>query len=266
MIHKVISDYTATIHIEGTGDVERRLQVTPEIAGWEYLYFRTYTYRKGMVINGESAGEEMVMVLLSGSVVMEVEGQRWELDGRSTVFDGRPHTIYLPPHYDYKMTVRADSDCAYSRAPAKGLLKPRYIPPEALKVEKVGEGLFEHQVTHILDCGDAEMLLCVEVHTPAGHWSDFPGHRHISLIGGPVNAVHYHRFRSARGWGLQRLYSADGSLDQALVVHTGDAVMVRQSAHPVVASPAADMYTLNFLASVRPGWDVEPVADPQQKE
>jgi 5-deoxy-glucuronate isomerase len=257
VIHKVTSDYAARIHIEGTGDVERRLQVTPEIAGWEYLYFRTYTYRTGMVINGESAAEEMVMVLLSGKVVMEVAGQVWQLEGRSSVFHGLPYTIYLPPGYNYRMTVLSDSDCAYSRAPATGRLQPRMIPPEALNVEMVGEGLFQHQVTHILDPGDAEKLLCVEMHIPAGHWADYPSHRHTCPGKGAVNAIHYYRFQSEAGWGLQRLYLPDGSLDEAVTVRNGDAVIVRQSAHPVVASPETAMYTLNFLACAQPSWEVE---------
>jgi 5-deoxy-glucuronate isomerase len=263
MIHKVVSDYNARIFFEGIGEVERRLQITPEIAGWEYLYFRSYTYRTGLVMNGESAGEEMVMVLLSGSVIMEVEGQRWVMDGRRSVFDGKPYTIYLPPHHDYKMTVLADSDCAYSRASADGRLKPRMIPPEALKVETVGEGLTQHQITHILEPGDAEKLLCVEIHTPAGYWSETPPHRHIDPTGGPVNAVHYYRFQPANGWGMQRLFNPQTGLDESLMIHHGDAVMVRQSAHLAVAGPGSAMYTLNFLASAHPSWQVEPVNNPE---
>jgi 5-deoxy-glucuronate isomerase len=261
MIHKVSSDYNARIPIEGAGMVERRLQVTPEIAGWEYLYFRTYTYRTGMVINGESAAEEMVMVLLSGNVIMEVEGQRWHLDGRRSVFDGRPYTIYLPPGHDYKMTVLSDSDCAYSRATAKGRLRPRMIPPEALKVETIGDGLCEHQVTHILDPGDAEKLLCAEMHTPAGHWANYPAHRYISPGGGAVNSVHYYRFQAENGWGMQHLYLPDGSLDEAVTICNGDAVIVRQSGHPAVAGPSSAMYTLSFIASAQPSWDVVELPD-----
>jgi 5-deoxy-glucuronate isomerase len=260
MLHKVVSDPNARIFVEGVGEVERQLQVTPVIAGWEYLFFRTYLYRAGMIIHGESAAEEMVMVLLSGHAVMEVEGQRWILEGRPNVFEGQPHTIYLPPGYEYKLTVLADSDCAYSRAPAEGRLKPRLIAPEELRVETVGEGQFEHQVTYILNPGDAEKLLCMEIHTPAGHWSDYPGHQHMSLDGGAVNAVHYYRFRQADGWGLQRLFLPDGSLDEVVLLNNGDAVMVRQSAHPAVACPASDMYTLNFLASARPTWEIAPLS------
>jgi 5-deoxy-glucuronate isomerase len=95
------------------------------------------------------------------------------------------------------------------------------------------------------------------MHIPAGHWADYPSHRHTCLGEGAVNAVHYYRFQSEAGWGLQRLYLPDGSLDEAVTVRNGDAVIVRQSAHPVVASPGSAMYTLNFLACVQPSWEVE---------
>lgn len=265
MIHKVSSDYTARITIPGAGEVERRLQVTPEIALWEYLYFRTYTYRTGMVIDGESAGEEMVMVLLSGRVIMEVESQRWALDGRSSVFEGAPHIIYLPPGRSYRMTVLADSDCAYSRAPADGRLPPRWIRPQELTVETVGQGPTAHQVTRLLNPGDAEKLIAQELLTPPGGWADWPAHRHLDVQGGPVNAVHYTRFQDPRGWALQHLTQPDGSLQETLFVNHGDAVLVRQSAHPVVSCPASAMYTLNFLASAHPTWQVEalPVVVPE---
>jgi 5-deoxy-glucuronate isomerase len=262
MIHKVVSDYQARIFFEGVGEVERRLQVTPEIAGWEHLYFRTYTYRTGMVINGESAAEEMVMVLLSGSVIMEVEGQRWVLDGRRSVFAGKPHVIYLPPGKDYKMSVLADSDCAYSRASAEGRLPARLILPEELAVETVGEGLYEYQVTHLLKPGDAEKLVCDEMHTPGGHWADYPSHRHLDAGGGAVNAVSYYRFQPTNGWAIQRLHLAEKGQDEAVVVHHGDAVLVRQTGHPVAAAPGARMYILNFRASEHPGDQVELVPEP----
>ena len=68
------SDWDARIWIEGVGEAERRLEVTPAIAGWERLSFRSYTFRAGQVIDGESASDEMSMVLLSGEVTIEIDG------------------------------------------------------------------------------------------------------------------------------------------------------------------------------------------------
>lgn len=95
--HKLPSDYEARVWIEGVGDAERRLEITPARAGWDFLSFRTYTFRRGQVIAGESAGDEMCLVLLSGSITMETAAQPWSCDGRASVFDRRPYAVSLPP-------------------------------------------------------------------------------------------------------------------------------------------------------------------------
>lgn len=257
MEHKIASDWNARVVIEGAGEVERRLEVTPAKAGWEHLSFRTYTFRSGQVIDGESAGDEMCMVLLSGAVRMESAGQTWECVRPGGVFAGLPCAVYLPPGQTYKMTVLADSDCAYGRAPAEGKLPPRLIAPADVKVEVRGGHNATRQINHILDPGDAEKLLCVEVLTPSGNWSSYPPHRHDEQNPpGDVylEEVYYHRIQPEDGWALQRLYTDDRSLDETLVVGHGDVVLIRKGYHPVVAAPGYDLYYLNFLAGPTPSW------------
>ncbi len=257
MEHKVASDYDARVWIEGVGEAERRLEITPARAGWDYLSFRTYTFRQGQVIEGESAGDEMCMVLLSGSITIEAAGQTWICDGRASVFAGLPYAVYLPPGHTYRMTVRADADCAYGRAPAEGKLPPRLITPGDTKVEIRGGHNATRQITHVLDPGDAEKLLCVEVYTPSGNWSSYPPHRH-DVQDPPrevdLEEVYYYRMQPEDGWALQRLYTDDRSLDEVVVARHGDAVMVRRGYHPVVAAPGYDVYYLNFLAGPTPSW------------
>lgn len=257
MEHKVASDYEARVWIEGVGKTERRLEITPARAGWDLLSFRTYTFRRGQVIEGESAGDEMCMVLLSGSITMEAAGQTWVCDGRASVFAGLPYAVYLPPGHTYRMTVHADADCAYGRAPAAGKLAPRHITPDDVKVEIRGGHNATRQITHILDPGDAEKLLCVEVYTPSGNWSSYPPHRH-DVQDPPrevdLEEVYYYRVKPEDGWALQRLYTDDRSLDEVVVAQHGDAVMIRRGYHPVVAAPGYDVYYLNFLAGPTPSW------------
>jgi 5-deoxy-glucuronate isomerase len=50
------------------------------------------------------------------------------------------------------------------------------------------------------------------------------------------------------GFALQRLYTGDGRLDQALVLRDNDLVLVREGYHPVVAGPGYHCYYLNVLA------------------
>lgn len=251
MERKVRSDYQARVWIEGVGDAERRLEITPARAGWEFLSFRAYTFRAGQVIDGESAGDEMCMVLLSGAVTMEAAGQRWLCDGRESVFAGRHYAVYLPPGRTYRMTIHRDADCAYGRASAEGHQPPRLITPDEARVESGNGPGATSQITHILDPGDAEKLLCAEILTPAGGWSGAPAHHHDQAD--PVAAIAreevcYYRTRPEDGWGLRRLAGDDRTRDEAVVVANGNAVMTRRGSDPVVATPGSELYTLRFLA------------------
>ena len=235
------SDWDATIWIEGAGDCERRLEVTPAIAGWAALSFRSYTFRAGQVIDGESATDEMAMVLLSGEVTIEIAGpggggrQTWKCRGRADVFAGPPYAIYLPPGHTYRTTVLRDADCAYARAPAAGSRPPRLVRPEDPISRVDGAG---NRVTRIFDPAHTEHLRCRETVIAPGAWAPPPPDDASG------EAVAYFRAEPEDGWGMQRLIDRDR--DVALTVRHGDAVIVRGGECPVVASPGTRLYALNY--------------------
>lgn len=244
MVLKVASDWEARVTFGEAGAFERRLEVTPALMDWSYLSFRTYTFRSGESLPGESAEDEMAMVLLSGALTMEIAGpggsERWELRSRDDVFSGAPAALYLPPHHTYRMTVHTDSDCAYGRAPASGTRRPRLVTPEeTVEVEVDGA-----PVRVILSPESTERLVCYERVTPAGGWSDLAPHRHDG--DGEVNEVAYHRMANA-AWGVRRLYD-EGSEGAAVVVRNGDAVPIRSEYRPLGASPSGPIYSLHFVA------------------
>jgi 5-deoxy-glucuronate isomerase len=54
--------------------------------------------------------------------------------------------------------------------------------------------------------------------------------------------------KEPRAFAFQNLYSSDGARNSILKVSDGDAVLVRDGYHPVVAGPGYDVYYLNALA------------------
>jgi 5-deoxy-glucuronate isomerase len=54
--------------------------------------------------------------------------------------------------------------------------------------------------------------------------------------------------KNPHAFAFQNLYSSDRTRSSVLKVHDGDAVLVRDGYHPVVAGPGYDVYYLNFLA------------------
>jgi 5-deoxy-glucuronate isomerase len=99
--------------------------------------------------------------------------------------------------------------------------------------------------------------MVTEVFTPAGHWSSYPPHRHdeddfprITYL----EETYYHRLNPADGFGIQRVFTEDGSLDETMAVHDHDLVLVPKGHHPCGAPYGVEMYYLNVMAGPRRNW------------
>ena len=92
------------------------------------------------------------------------------------------------------------------------------LPGGAIEVETRGHGAHERTIRPIL-MGDeeADSLLVCEVLTPPGHWSSYPPHKHdrdAMPDESFLEETYYHRISPPQGFALQRVYTADGALDE----------------------------------------------------
>jgi 5-deoxy-glucuronate isomerase len=233
------------------------VRVTPEAAGWQSLDFGVERLEAGGVSRGETGGSETCLVFMGGDAILNAAGNEWRVQGRSDVFSGLPFAAYLPPGERFEIRAAGQLEVAFASAPAEGGLPARLITPDQVKVEIRGGHNATRQISHILDPGDAEHLLCVEVYTPSGNWSSYPPHKH-DVQAPPdevdLEEIYHYRIKPEDGWALQRLYDDDRSLDEVVVAQQGDTVLVRRGYHPVVAAPGYDCYYLNFLAGETPSW------------
>lgn len=240
--NKCASDFSA----------ERRLAVTPEVAGWEHLTFRTYGFTAGRPIDGESASDEVCMVLLAGTASVTVGHQTWSLARDGEELSGPPHCLYMPPGERYLFEPRTDCEVAYARWPAQGLYPPRLIAPPAAPPEERGHGAGAYRVRTLLGPGEAEHLLCAEIMIPPGHWClDLP----LAPPDAPGRAVApgsvcYCRFNAPEGWALSRHYDEAGGVDEALVIRHGDALILHAERYAVAAAPGSALYCLRIGAVV----------------
>ena len=219
-------------------------------------------------------------MLLSGRADLAGAGCNWyDIGGRDTVFAGPPHAVYLPPGSDFTVTALTDPlELAICWAPAVRGAEPRLLDPAGCRVEARGDGSTRRTVHNILMTDQAaESLLVTEVLTPGGNWSSYPPHKHDT--NDPpretyLEETYYHRLAKPGGFALQALYDDSRQLDESLIVHDGDVVLVPRGYHPVVAGPGYDLYYLNVMAgpvrewltTVDPDhrWQV-PAAAPTQK-
>jgi len=242
----------------------RRAEVTPASAGWQHLGFELFELAAGERFERVSDGVEVALILLSGNALLSIDAEQWEVSGRRSVFAGLPHGLYVPPGHRFAVEARGPVEFALGSAAAEGRFAPRRISPADVSVEIRGGHNATRQISHVIDPGQAERLLCVEVYTPSGNWSSYPPHKHDVFERGveaELDEVYHFRLDPADGWALQRLYNDDRSLDEVVVARDGDTVLVREGYHPVVLAPGYDGYYLNLLAGDEPTWDARDEPD-----
>ena len=224
-------------------------QVTPESAGWRFLHFGV---RRGS-FSAETGDVEVALVVLGGRCTVEADGERWELGGRATVFDGLPWALYLPRDTAYR--VEGDAELGICGARCERRREPLVVRPEDVEIEVRGAGNATRQINHVLKPEfPAERLLVVEVFTPSGNWSSYPPHKHDEdRPPGEVvlEETYYFRTRAPEAFAVQRLYSPRHGLDVTATVRDGDLMLVPYGYHTTAAAHGYDLYYLHALAGER---------------
>jgi 5-deoxy-glucuronate isomerase len=241
-----------------TADGAWSLQVTPELAGWGFSGLRVLELAPGAAHTLASGGEELVVLPLAGSCLVECESHRFRLAGRDGVFSGVSDFAYIPCDAEARISSAGGGRFALPSALAGARLDPAYGAAGAVPVELRGAGQASRQVNNFCapEAFPADKLIAVEVLTPSGNWSSYPPHKHDEQRQGEVILEEVYYFEIARdGLGYQRVYSsgADRRIDVCAEVRTGDVVLVPYGWHgPSMAAPGYDMYYLNVMAGPGP--------------
>ena len=239
-------------------DANDRLYISPDDAGWDYVGLRIVELGPGGRRDVTSAGDELAVVPLSGSCVVECDGSRFELAGREHVFAAVSDFVYCPLDSEVVISSVDGGRFALPSARAQRRLKPAYGSAKEVPVEVRGAGQASRQINNFLEPSvfDADRLMVVEVLTPDGNWSSYPPHKHDEQRPGEAQLEEIYYFEVGRvgrppgdGFAIHRTYTADGSIDLTATVNHGDAALVPRGFHgPCVAAPGYDLYYLNVLA------------------
>lgn len=228
------------------------LYLPRERAQWEWMSFFVRRLKAGEKYDVFSKSEEIALVLLGGKCVVDWGRGPTEIGKRKNVFDGFPYALYLPA--DHRASIVASSDCEFAecRVPSQAKLDPKLVTPETVKSSLRGGENASRQIVDVMPPDfPADRVIAVEVYTPGGNWSSFPPHKH-EVHKPPqevdLDEIYYYRFEHPSAFALQRLYSSDGSKETVVTARDGDAVLIRDGYHPVVAGHGYNTYYLNFLA------------------
>jgi 5-deoxy-glucuronate isomerase len=250
------------VHADAAGRDGSLLEVTPESAGWSHVGFEALALAPGQVAQRSSGAREVCVVVISGRCHVRSEHGDWDdLGERPDPFSGRPDAAYLPPGTRFAVEGASDgAEVGLCFAPSSGGAQARVLPGAEIEPELRGHGAQE-RVVHPILMGDrdADALLVCEVLTPPGHWSSYPPHKH-DRDDPPhetfLEETYYHRLAPARGFGLQRVYSDDRTLDEAIAFGDRDCVLVPRGYHTVSAPPGYALYYLNVMAGPTRAWAV----------
>ena len=240
-------------------------EITALSAGWRFVGFSLYRLRAGERVAEVTGANEAILVMVEGKAAINAAGQDWGTLGvRMNVFEKTPpHCLYVPNGSDWEAVAATDCTIAVCVAPGRSGHPARRIGPDGITLTTRGKGTNTRHINNIaMENEDfCDSLLVTEVFTPAGHWSSYPSHRHdeddfprITYL----EETYYHRLNPAQGFGIQRVYTDDGRLDETMAVADGDVVLVPRGHHPCGAPYGFEMYYLNVMAGPLRKWHFVP--------
>jgi len=235
--------------------------ITPQSAGWSYVGFGLYRLEAGATVSELTGDNEVILVLVEGQAEISGAGQEFGLLGaRMSVFERTaPYCVYIPNGTDWSATASTPCTLAVCSAPGKGGHRAKIIGPAGIDLERRGKGANTRYIHNIgMENRDvADSLLVTEVFTPNGNWSSYPPHRHDEdnyPLMTYLEETYYHRLNPAQGFGFQRVFTEDGTLDETMAVSDGDVVLVPRGHHPCAAPYGYEMYYLNVMAGPKRNW------------
>src|SRR5690606_4690010 len=172
---------------------------------------------------------------------------------------------YLPRRTEFTVTAEEGGEFAVTWVATDEDHDPWLIRPEDVPISIRGGDNVSRQINDLLPPGSpVHRLVLVEVYTPSGNWSSYPGHKHDvhiedeagNLVEADLEEVYFYKIDRPEGYAYQRVYTDENSpLHQAgypidALVRADDncAVLVPEGYHPVVSAPGYTTYYLNVLA------------------
>ena len=234
------------------GKAGELLRFLRQDAGWEWMGLSVRRLAPREVWEFAHRAEETACVLLSGKCAAAWGGNEYKIGQRESVFEGLPYAVYLSAGESVRFEAQTVCELAVCHVPSRQKFASRLITPKDVTVSLRGGGNASRQIVDVMRPEfPAERIIVVEVYTPGGNWSSYPPHKH-DVHNPPsevdLDEIYYYRMNKTNAFAHQQLYSADGTRNRVVTVRDGDAVLVREGYHPVVAGPGYDVYYLNFIA------------------
>lgn len=225
-------------------------------------YFNIVKLSAGQAFDYAVPGYETCIVPATGSLDIEVEGERYAGIGQrgSDVWDGEPEGVYVPSGAKARFTAVSDAaEVFVAGARYDEVLAPFAVRAADIEVVQYGsdDTKTHRKIKHIFGTkyhDKVGRLLVSELFTVGqGGWSGFPTHKHDSdrLPEETRHDETYNfRFRPKNGFGLQLIQREDGEVGDAYHIVDGSTITIERGYHPCVVAPGYEMYYFTILGGL----------------
>ena len=222
----------------------------------QYCNLDLLTLMKGESFTKNTQSFETVLVILSGKATFRVGSQEWSNVGRrENVFTGKATALYVPIETEYEVvesTGQGTLRIAVCKVKAEQSFSPFLVEPDEVVVHHRGTSTWTREVHDIIaDNGDGRVHRVVlgETFGAAGGWSSYPPHKHdkLSEFEVKMEEIYFFQIDPEQGFAVQLHYTEDQKVDDAHIIHNGDAFAIPNGYHPVAAAGGYKVYYLWFL-------------------
>ncbi|MCQ2428432.1 MAG: 5-deoxy-glucuronate isomerase [Clostridia bacterium] len=198
-------------------------------------------------------GKEYGVLILCGNCSVNGVGFSFEKIGRrKSVFDGPATCVYIPRNTPFTITAVGEAEICISKSPAFSDHEPKLISPDDVIIKDMGKPGWQRQAHFILDeRTGADILYIGEAYVKGGQWASYPPHKHDDdnmPTEAATEEIYYYEFKRPEGFGIQKVYTLEGDIDETYTVKTGDWVEIPRGYHPFHSAPGYDSYYLWIMA------------------
>jgi 5-deoxy-glucuronate isomerase len=193
-----------------------------------------------------SFGYEHVVVLLAGELL--VQGDVNMRLKRESVFVEGPSAVYVGPGKNIEVSNESSAEYMVISCEAVGEGMAQAITD--VPAERRGKSGYLRTIYDIIpEKFPAKRLVVGETINDLGNWSSFPPHKHDvdSLQEVSMKEIYFFKLQPENGFGFQRIYDAEGELDETMTIENNDFVWIPKGYHPVAVMPGHKIYYLWVL-------------------
>ena len=207
----------------------------------------------------DTGENEVAFIILGGHADFSFDGITWKkVGGRRSVFDGKATSVYMPRGKTVTITGCEHVKIAVCGTKADADTEPEIVGPERVRAVTLGVQPWERDTHFIIDgATNARKLTIGEAFITPGNWAGFPPHKHdVDEMPqeGILEEIYYFLFQPEQGFAIQRLYTADGEIDETYTVKQDDLVEFPKGYHTTVGAPGYNTYFLWLMAGEHQGF------------